>query len=169
MSKKPQVILEEELRPVVEAEGLELVEIEIAGGGRQRFVRLFVDKPQGVSVEDCGRLSRRVAPLIEALELFGDRYVLEVSSPGVTRGLKREEDFVRFTGRLARLSLSEPVLGHQQWVGELSGLDGTDILLLPSDGADLVKVPQVLVRAARLEYESPQEREARHRRREPQT
>ena len=167
MSKKPQVILEEELRPVVEAEGLELVEIEVAGGGRQRFVRLFVDKPQGVSVEECGRLSRRVAPLIEALELFGDRYVLEVSSPGVTRSLKREEDFVRFTGRLARLTLSEPILGRQQWIGELSGLDGTDILLWPSDGAELVKIPQALVRAARLEYESPQEREARHRRRKP--
>jgi ribosome maturation factor RimP len=166
--KKTEALLEERLRPVIEAEGLDLVEVEVTQGGRQRFVRLYVDNAAGISLEDCTRLSRRVGPLLEALELFESRYVLEVSSPGATRRLKREQDFVRFAGRLARLHLAEEVQGRNQWIGDLGGMEGTDVLLRPLEGTELVRIPWALVRMARLEYESPQDREARQGRHKPQ-
>jgi ribosome maturation factor RimP len=165
MSKKAESILEEKLGPVAEAEGLELVEVEVSREGRRQFVRIYVDTPRGVTLEECGRLSRRAAPLIETLDLFEGRYVLEVSSPGVTRGLKKDQDFVRFAGRLARLNLSEAVEGREQWIGDLQGMDGSDILLLPIEGPGPVRIPRARVRSARLEYESPAERNARQRRR----
>jgi len=161
MFKKAEAILEEKLRPLIEAEGLELVEVEVSKEGRRQFVRLFVDTPQGVSLEECSRLSRRVSPLIETLELFEGRYVLEVSSPGATRSLKKDQDFVRFAGRLAQLNLSEMVEGRAQWVGDLQGVEGSHILLWPLDGPELVRIPRALVRSARLEFESPQERKQR--------
>jgi ribosome maturation factor RimP len=166
MFKKAEAILEEKLRPVIEAEALDLVEVEVSRQGRRHLVRLTIDTPQGVSLEDCGRLSRRVSPLIEALELFEGRYVLEVSSPGVTRSLKKDQDFVRFAGRLARLHLSEAVEGQAQWVGDLQGVDGSDILLWPLLAAGPVRIPLAFVRSARLEYESPAERMARQSQRE---
>jgi ribosome maturation factor RimP len=167
--KKAEAILEERLRPVIETEGYELVEVEVSQSGRQRIIRLYVDRSEGISIEQCGRLSRLVGPLIETMELFEGRYVLEVSSPGVTRSLKREQDFVRFSGRLARLSLSEVVEGRMQWVGDLRGVEGSDILLWPVDGTQLVRIPQSVVRAARLEYESPEDRAARQKKLSGQT
>ena len=167
MSEKPEVVLEARLVPVVEAEGLELVDLEVQGGGRRRFIRLYVDGPEGITVDDCGRISRRVEPLIDAMELFGEQYVLEVSSPGVTRSLKKERDFVRFAGRLARIHLAESVDGRRQWIGELGGVEESQVVLRPLGSEELVRVPLGLVRTARLEYETPQERERRQQLRRP--
>jgi ribosome maturation factor RimP len=166
MDKKAEAILEERLRPVIDAESLELVEIEVTKGGRQRFVRVFVDRPEGVSLEDCTRLSRLLGPLIDEMELFDGRYVLEVSSPGATRPLRRERDFVRFAGRLARLYLAEPVEERREWIGDLQGMEESFVLLRPLEGEGQVRIPHELIRTARLEYESPSERAARQQRRE---
>lgn len=161
MLKKLESILETELGPAVEAEGLALVDVEVSQGGHQRLIRLFVDKQPGVGVDDCSRIARRVGPLIDALELFEGRYVLEVSSPGVTRALKKDRDYVLFAGRLARLNLSEEIEGRMQWIGDLRGMEGADVLFWPLSASAALRIPLALIRSARLEYETPDQRAAR--------
>src|ERR1700690_257502 len=89
--------------------GVEVVDLEWKVG-KQRFLRVYIDKPEGVSHVDCQAVSEQLGVLLDVEDLIpGSRYVLEVSSPGLDRKLTRPAEFERFTGRLARISTTEPV------------------------------------------------------------
>src|SRR5262245_66375908 len=90
--------LRERVLALLEQSDLELVDVEVGGSPRGLIVRVLVDKPGGVSVEDCARVSRAVGDDLEAADAFPGRYTLEVSSPGINRPLKRREDYERFAG-----------------------------------------------------------------------
>ena len=96
----------DQVRAIVErvagSMGLEVVEIELRGGGKSRMLRIFIDKPAGVTHEDCASVSREVSTILDVEDAVpGGSYVLEVSSPGLDRKLSRAADFERFRGRLA--------------------------------------------------------------------
>jgi ribosome maturation factor RimP len=95
--------------------GYELVDLERSGRGR--LLRLFIDKPGGVNVDDCAAVSQHLNRLLTVEGVAYDR--LEVSSPGLDRALKKERDFVRFAGRKARIKLRVPVDGQRNFVGIL--------------------------------------------------
>ncbi len=104
--------IEEALDPRVEALGFEVVELEWGGTERRPILRLRVDRPdsspgQGVTVQDCARVSRALEPWLDEYPGLPERYVLEVSSPGVERPLVRERDFRRFAGQEVRLRVAE--------------------------------------------------------------
>ena len=85
---------------VAASSGLEVVEVELRGGGKARMLRIFIDKPHGVTHEDCANLSREVGTILDVEDAVpGGSYVLEVSSPGLDRKLSRPADFERFTGQ----------------------------------------------------------------------
>ena len=90
---------------VVALEGAELVELQLSGSSRRPILRAYVDIPGGTTVDACAELSRRIEARLEAAELVGERYVLEVSSPGLDRPLRRRRDFARLVGRPVRLRL----------------------------------------------------------------
>ena len=101
--------------------GVEVVDVEWKVG-KQRFLRVSIDKPEGVSHRDCQAVSEQLSVLLDVEDLVpGPGYVLEVSSPGLDRKLTRPADFERFTGRRARISMTEPVEAQAYFEGRLAG------------------------------------------------
>jgi ribosome maturation factor RimP len=99
---------------------IEVVEVEMRGSGPSRMLRIFIDKPAGVTHEDCARLSREVSTILDVEDLVpGRSYVLEVSSPGLDRRLFRPADFERFQGSRVKLTTKEPVNGNRHFEGLL--------------------------------------------------
>src|ERR1700752_3924962 len=105
---------------VAASSGLEVVEIELRGGGKSRMLRIFIDKPGGVTHEDCASLSREVSTIFDVEDAMpGGAYTLEVSSPGLDRKLIRAADFERFQGSRVKLTTKEPVDGNRHFEGRL--------------------------------------------------
>lgn len=102
--------------------GVELVEIELKGGGKARTLKVTIDKPEGVTHEDCANVSREVSTVLDVEEaVAGGSYTLEVSSPGLDRKLLKAEDYVRFAGSRVKLMTLEPVNGNRHFEGRLEG------------------------------------------------
>jgi len=136
---------------VAGATGLDVLDVEWKVG-RQRFLRIILDKPGGVSHGDCERVSHELGALLDVEELIpGPGYVLEVSSPGLDRKLVRPAEFARFTGRKAKISLSQPVEDRNFFEGRLAGFaDG--MVQLEVDGRVLA-LPFDWIRKAQLVVE----------------
>ena len=106
---------------VAASSGLEVVEVEFRGGGKSRMLRVFIDKPGGVTHEDCANFSREVSTILDVEDIVpGGSYVLEVSSPGLDRKLLRAADYERFTGSKVKLMTREPVQGNRHFEGRLT-------------------------------------------------
>jgi ribosome maturation factor RimP len=107
---------------VAASSGLEVVEVEFRGGGKSRMLRITIDKPAGVTHEDCVNLSREVGTILDVEDAVpGGSYLLEVSSPGLDRRLFRPADYERFIGSRVRLTTREPVNGNRHFEGRLEG------------------------------------------------
>ena len=107
---------------VAKSLGIEVVDVEWKIG-RQRFLRVYIDKPDGVSHKDCEAVSNQLSVILDVEDLVpGPQYVLEVSSPGLDRKLTKPAEFERFAGRLARISTSEPVENQKFFEGRLAGV-----------------------------------------------
>ena len=131
--------------------GVEVVDVEWKIG-KQRFLRVYIDKPEGVSHSDCQAVSEQLGVLLDVEDLVpGSRYILEVSSPGLDRKLTKSREFERFTGRLARISVSEPVENRTFFEGRLAGYaDGR--VKLEVDGR-ILELPFSGIRKANLVVE----------------
>jgi ribosome maturation factor RimP len=135
--------------------GIEAVEVQWLGSGRQRLLRIFIDKPQGVTHGDCETISQYVGTVLDAEDAIpGGSYTLEVSSPGIERKLIRPEDYERFAGKKAKIVLRQPLPGdsRRSWQGRLAGYHDGLIRLEPPDG-DAVEIPLTLVERANLRHE----------------
>ncbi len=141
-----------------EAAGCELVHAELKGG----VLRIFIDKPEGVTLADCQHVSKQVSALLDVLDFGTSRYVLEVSSPGLDRQLYKPSDYDRFSGKLARVTFEDPETGKKKTVvARLRGLqpagtvDGDAQILLQEDGkeGEPWQLPLKNVKTARLEVE----------------
>lgn len=105
---------------VAASSGLEVVELEFRGGGKSRMLRIFIDKPDGVTHEDCANFSREVGTILDVEDVVpGSSYTLEVSSPGLDRKLTRPADFERFTGSRLKLTTRQPLNGNRFFEGRL--------------------------------------------------
>src|SRR5207253_9765196 len=108
---------------VAASSGLEVVEVELRGGGSSRMLRITIDKPGGVTHEDCANLSREVGTILDVEDAVpGGSYLLEVSSPGLDRKLFRPADYGRFVGSRVRLTTRDPVNGDHPCEGRLERL-----------------------------------------------
>jgi len=110
---------------VAQSSGLEVVDIELHGGGKARMLRVYIDKPGGVTHEDCANFSREVGTIFDVEDAVpGGSYLLEVSSPGLDRRLSKPEDFLRFTGSLVKLMTRDSVNGNRHFEGRLKAFHG---------------------------------------------
>jgi ribosome maturation factor RimP len=110
--------------------GVEVVEVELRGGGKSRMLRIFIDKPAGVTHEDCAALSREVSTIFDVEDAMpGGPYVLEVSSPGLDRKLSRAADFERFQGSRVNLTTRDPVNGNRHFEGRLEHFGAGRLIL----------------------------------------
>ena len=158
MSTELLATIEAMVMPILAGLGMELVDLEFKREGRSWALRLFIDKPGGVTLDDCAEVSREFGALLEVEDPIEGAYRLEVSSPGIDRPLKKPADFTRFAGQLVKLrtrSLVDPDgRGHQRktFVGELLGLDGDTVRLRQTDkrGGEIA-VPLAEIDKANLE------------------
>ncbi|MGH6634576.1 MAG: ribosome maturation factor RimP [Gammaproteobacteria bacterium] len=136
------------LQPVVTGLGYELVGIERVSLRSGSMLRIYADKESGITVEDCARISEQVSGLLNVSGAIGNRYTLEVSSPGLDRRLFIREHYEKFAGRHVKMRLLRTVNGRRKLVGTLAGLEGDDVAVLVE--GKLFRVPLDLVDVARL-------------------
>jgi len=114
--------IEEIAQNVASSDGLEVVEVELKGTGRNQMLRIYIDKPQGVTHADCEAVSQGVSSVLDNEDLFPGHYTLEVSSPGVERKLRNWKDFERFQGHRMKVVLRSPPTGVKENVRHLDGI-----------------------------------------------
>jgi ribosome maturation factor RimP len=119
---------------VAAAEGLELVDVELVGRGRNAVLRIFLDKPGGIAIRDCEQVSRQVGAILDVEDLISSRYTLEVSSPGLDRKLVKPADYERFAGKQVKLVLKEPQEGRRRFRGLLRGIRDGKVELQEENG-----------------------------------
>jgi ribosome maturation factor RimP len=136
--------------------GLELVHVELAGGARSPVVRVFIDKPGGVTHEDCSEVSQHVGTVLDVEDFIPGTYTLEVSSPGLERGLYRREDYERFEGRPARLKTRGAIGGQRNFRGRIIGIEGEEVLF-DDKTSGRVRVPLPEIAKANLEIDIEEE------------
>jgi len=136
--------------------GLELVHTEVAGPDNKPIVRIFIDKPNGVTHQDCSEVSLHVGTVLDVEDFIHASYTLEVSSPGLERGLYKPEDYERFAGSLARLRTRNPVNGQRNFRGRLLGIDGEEVLF-DDHTSGRVKIALDSIAKANLELDVDEE------------
>jgi ribosome maturation factor RimP len=148
--------VEDRLRAIAERvaidHGLELVHAEVAGPDNQPIVRIFIDKPNGVTHQDCSEVSLHVGTVLDVEDFIHASYTLEVSSPGIERGLYKLGDYERFAGSLAKMRTRKPVNGQRNFRGRLLGIDGEDVLF-EDRTSGRVMVPFEVIAKANLEMD----------------
>jgi ribosome maturation factor RimP len=123
MSKVTEVV-EEIATPIFQELGLELVEIEYLKEGKSWFLRVYIDKDNGVDIEDCGLVSEKLSEKLDELDPIPHNYFLEVSSPGAERPLKKDKDFQKAIGKNVFIKTYEPIDGEKSFEGELLEFNG---------------------------------------------
>src|SRR5918999_3885655 len=108
--------------------GLELVQAEVAGPENKPIVRIFIDKPTGVTHEDCSEVSTHLGTILDVEDFIHASYTLEVSSPGLERGLYKRADYERFVGSDAKLKTRQPIAGQRNFRGRLMGVEGDQVI-----------------------------------------
>lgn len=126
--------------------GFELVEVQFRREGYGWVLRLFIDREQGVSLDDCAAVSRAMSTWLDVEDLIEPAYHLEVSSPGLERSLKKIEDFQRFVGRKAKVKLKEPRDGQKVFIGTLDQVAGGQVTML-ADGNPVTILFEEIARA----------------------
>lgn len=135
------------------AEGIEVVEVEFLGGGKNRLLRIYIDKPGGVSHADCEFMSQQVGAVLDVEDVVpGSGYTLEVSSPGVERKLVKPGDYERFAGQKIKVLLREPVDNQRRWEGTLVALS-EGVVTLESAPGKQIRFPLERVERANLKFE----------------
>ena len=152
MSSKIASIVYQIAEPIALEYGVELVDVEYVKEGGQYVLRVFLDKPEGVSLDDCQNVSSRLSDILDAEDPIETAYVLEVSSPGIDRPLKKDADFVRFSGQKIDISTYTAFYGKKKkFTGELVGLEGDKVVVM-IDGERL-EVPRDQISQVRLAVE----------------
>jgi ribosome maturation factor RimP len=142
--------VEAAVTPVLASHGLSLVDTEWHREGRRWVLRLFVDKPGGVTIGDCQAVSREAGDVLDASGLIEPAYDLEVSSPGLDRELRKDREFAWAVGRHVRCWVREPVDGRTEFSGTLQAATPGALTLVEPEGR-ATEVPRALVTKARLE------------------
>ena len=140
------------LGPLLDAEGFSLVDVEYKRERGGWVLRVFIDKEGGVTLDDCARVSREFGQLLDVEDIIPTSYQLEVSSPGLDRPLKKEEDFVKYSGRKVRIKTKEQVSGRRNFKGALLGCSEGKVMV-KVEGSGVFTIPFSAILKANLEIE----------------
>lgn len=143
---------EELVMPIIERFGYELWDVEYVKEGSDYYLRIYADKEGGFTVDDCEAVSRALDPLLDEEDYISDAYILEVSSPGLTRKLVKDRDFERSIGRLIRVNLYKAIDGEKSFVGTLKAFDN-DNLSVEITADNTFTIPRNNISLVRLEFE----------------
>jgi len=137
--------------PILTAEGFELVEIEFRREARGWVLRLYVDKEGGITVDNCAWVSQEIGRSLDVEEVISSPYTLEVSSPGLTRPLKQEKDFMKYRDRWVKLTTNEPIGNQRHFKGRLRGIERNEIRI--EVNGEMIQIPLATIAKAHLEIE----------------
>ena len=135
--------------PVIESMGYELVGVEFHGGGGHGTLRVYIDRDEGVSVDDCAAISHQVSGILDVEEPISQAYDLEISSPGIDRPLFKPADFERFAGQVAKIKLMAGIDGRRNFKGLLGGITDAQQVRLEVDG-EMFELPYADIARANL-------------------
>lgn len=148
MIRQANTHLQQLIEPVIALLGCELVGIEYLGQGGNNILRVYIDKSEGVTLDECAKVSRQISGLLDVEDPISERYTLEVSSPGLDRPLFTKNDFDRYKGQWAQLRLNKPLEGRRNFKGIIRGMQDEEVLL-EVDGTHFV-LPLKTIEKARL-------------------
>ena len=137
MKKSTEAMIEELVLPITNENNIEIVDVEYVKEAGEYYLRIFIDKDGGVSLNDCEVVTRAINPILDEKDPIKENYFLEVSSPGLDRPLKKEKDFVRYAGRDVEVKLYKPINGLKHFEAELVELAENKVVKLIVDGEEL--------------------------------
>jgi len=149
-TKEIEERVREMVKPVVISTGVSLEHVEVLKMKGRLLLRIFIDKEDGVTIDDCEHVSREVEAILDVEDPIPGSYVLEVSSPGLDRPLRNPDDFKRFSGRVARVITNTPVQNQTFFVGNIEDAGDEEVVLLMK-GNKRVVIPYKVISKARLE------------------
>ena len=136
--------------------GVELVHVEVAGPDGHPIVRVFIDKPGGVKHGDCSDVSHHLSTVLDVEDFIHSAYTLEVSSPGLERGLYKPDDYERFAGHLAKIKTRSPIKNQRNFRGKIVGLAGSNVVF-DDNTSGQVQIPFADIAKANLEVDVEEE------------
>lgn len=146
-------IVESLAMPIVEEAGCELVDVEYVKEGGSWFLRVYIDKPGGVTLDDCERVSRPLSDIIDEKDPIPNAYYLEVSSPGLERSLKKPRDYEKAVGSMVEIKLYNALNGRKSYVGRLESFDGETISLkMEKDEICRFQINQIAKAKTKIEF-----------------
>lgn len=151
MSKSVLNKVREITEPLVTELGLELVDVEYVKEGTHWYLRIYIDKDGGVDIDDCSAVSHKVSEVLDRENLIPQAYMLEVSSPGIERPLRKKEDYDKYRGELVSVYSTESIQGYKRFTGNLKGLIDNNVVL-EFDGQEIA-IPYDLVERAHITFE----------------
>lgn len=134
--------------PIAWQKGLELVDTEFVKEGGQWYLRVFIDRDGGVTIDDCQAVSQALEVILEEKDPTEHSYILEVSSPGIDRPFKTERDYQRNIGKVVEVKTFAPVQGEKLWIGELAEVEAESLIITAED--EEVEIPRQAIAQARL-------------------
>lgn len=135
--------IERLIEPVLAEMGIELVDMEFSSKQNRPILRIYADRPTGINLDDCAMVSREIGNLLDAKDLLQSRYVLEVSSPGLNRPLKKEKDFLRAVGQKIKVKTAVPLKGCRNFTGVLKSFESNTLQLKLDDTVVLISEKDV--------------------------
>lgn len=123
--------------PIVEEKNFELVDVEFVKEGPNWYLRIYIDKEGGVDINDCEYVSRTLEAKLDVSDPIEQAYILEVSSPGIDRPLKKESDFVKYAGEIVDVKLYKAFEGSKEYQGALKGLENNIVTITDENGKDI--------------------------------
>ncbi len=138
--------------PVIESMGFELVAVEVSGDGGRAVMRVFIDSPDGITVDNCADISYQVSGILDVEDPLRGKYTLEVSSPGLDRPLVTLEHFNQFMGERMKIRCLEPVLGRKRFTGRLESIENETLIIAVDN--EVYEIPLEIVEKANLALEN---------------
>ena len=135
--------LEALIKPVIGSLGLELWGVEFQSAGKRSTLRIYIDGPDGVTVDDCARVSHQVSGVLDVEDPITEQYLLEVSSPGMDRPLYTLAQYQTYVGHILEVRLRVPFEGRRRFKGVLNGVEGDEILLVVDDNEYMLPIDYI--------------------------
>ena len=137
-NKEYEAMTEELVLPMIEENKFELVDVEYVKEGGNWYLRVYIDKPGGINIDDCELISRALSDKLDEKDFIEDAYILEVSSPGLGRPLKKDKDFTRNMGETVEIKLFRQINKQKEYEGILKAFDKETVTIEADDGEDVV-------------------------------
>jgi ribosome maturation factor RimP len=135
---------------VVNSKGFEMVDVEFVQESGSWYLRYYIDKPGGITLDDCQEVSEEISRLLDIEDPIPHSYILEVSSPGIERKLKKEKDFIKYIGSEVEIRTFEPINGKKVLTGTLSDYNNGMVIL--KTNSTVINIPFEKISSAKLKY-----------------